>query len=87
MILKHNKHNTNSDYNYNCNSINKHWLENEDDDVCLDSDFVANKFNRYFCNIAEKLVDKLPLRTYRYDRVQDYYKENGIERNSLNSMS
>ena len=58
-------------------------LKNEDDDVCFDSDFVANKFNRYFCNIAEKLVDKLPLRTYREDRVQDYYKEKGIERNSF----
>ena len=58
-------------------------LKNEDDDVCFDSDFVANKFNRYFCNIAEKLVDKLPLRTYREDRVQDYYKEMGIERNSF----
>ena len=57
-------------------------LKNEDDDVCFDSDFVANKFNRYFCNIAEKRVDKLPLRTYREDRVQDYYKEKGIERNS-----
>ena len=52
-------------------------------DVCFDSDFVANKCNRYFCNIAEKLVDKLPLRTYREDRVQDYYKEKGIERNSF----
>ena len=58
-------------------------LKNEDDDVCFDSDFVANKFNRYFCNIAEKLVDKLPSRTYREDRVQDYYKEKGIERNSF----
>ena len=28
-------------------------------------------------------VDKLPLRTYREDRVQDYYKEKGIERNSF----
>ena len=36
-----------------------------------------------FCNIAEKLVDKLPLRTYREDRVEDYYKEKGIERNSF----
>ena len=58
-------------------------LKNEDDDICFDSDFVANKCNRYFCNIAEKLVDKLPLRTYREDRVQDYYKEKGIERNSF----
>ena len=58
-------------------------LKNEDDDVCFDSDFVANKFNRYFCNIAEKLVDKLPSRTYREDIVQDYYKEKGIERNSF----
>ena len=36
-----------------------------------------------FCNIAEKLVDKLPLRTYREDRVEGYHynKEKGIERN------
>ena len=58
-------------------------LKSEDDDVCFDSDFVANTFNRYFCNIAEKLVDKLPLRIFREDRTQDYYKEKGIERNSL----
>ena len=58
-------------------------LTNEDDDVCFDSDFVANKCNHYFCNIAEKLVHKLPLRTYREDRVEDYYKEKGVERNSF----
>ena len=58
-------------------------LKNEDDDVCFDSDFVANKYNRYFCNIADRLVDKLPLATYREDRVEDYYKEKGIERNSF----
>ena len=44
---------------------------------------MANKFNRYFCNIAEKLVGKLPVRTYREDRVEDYYKEKGIEKNSF----
>ena len=44
---------------------------------------MANNFNHYFCNIAEKLVDKLPLRNYREDRVDDYYKEKGIERNSF----
>ena len=54
-------------------------LTNEDDDVCFDSDFVANKFNHYFCNIVEKLVHKLPLRTYREDRMEDYYKEKGVE--------
>ena len=71
------------DSNQGKRSFLKHWLKNEDDDVCFDSDFVANKFNRYFCNIAKKLVDKPPLRTYREDRVQDYYKEKGIERNSF----
>ena len=30
-----------------------------------------------------KLVDTLPLRTYREDRVHDYYKEKGIERNAF----
>ena len=58
-------------------------LTNEDDDVCFDSDFVANKFNHYFCNIADKLVHKLPLRTYREDRTVDYYKDKGVERNSF----
>ena len=43
---------------------------------------MANKFNHYFCNIAEKLVHKLPLRTYREDRTEDYYKEKGVKRNS-----
>ena len=47
-------------------------LTNENDEVCFDSDFVANKLNHYFCNIAEKLVNKLPLRTYGEDRVEDF---------------
>ena len=58
-------------------------LKNENDEVCFDSDFVANKFNHYFCNIAEKLVNKLPLRTYGEDRVEDFYKGKGVERNSF----
>ena len=62
------------DSNQGKRSFLKHWLNNEDDDVCFDSDCVANKLHHYFCNIAEKLVDKLPLRTYREDRVEDYYK-------------
>ena len=37
----------------------------------------------YFCNIAEKLVNKLPLRTYGEDRVEDLYKRKGVERNSF----
>ena len=50
--------------------------------------FVANKFNRHFCNIAEKLVNKLPLRTYREDRVQDYYiKKRALKEILSNSMS
>ena len=44
---------------------------------------MENKCSGYFCNIAEKLVEKLPLRTYREDRVEDNYKEKGIERNSF----
>ena len=58
-------------------------LKHEDEDVCFDSEFVSNKCNRYFCSNAEKLVDKLPLRTYREDRVEDYYTGKGIERNSF----
>ena len=44
---------------------------------------MANTCSHYFCNIAEKVVDKLPLRTYREDTVEDYYKENGVERISF----
>ena len=44
---------------------------------------MANKCNHYLCNIAEKLVDKLPLMNYREDIVEDYYKEKGIEINSF----
>ena len=46
---------------------------------------MVNKCNHYLCNIPEKLVDKLPLRTYREDRVEDYYKEKDIERHSFKS--
>ena len=44
---------------------------------------MANKCNHYFCNIAEKFVQSLPLRTYREDNVEDYYKEKRTERNSF----
>ena len=64
-------------------SFLKHWLKNENDDVCFDSNFVANTLHHNFCKIAEKFVDKLPLRTYREDRVEDYYKEKGFEINSF----
>ena len=65
-------------------------LKNEDDDVCFDSDFVANKCNRYFCNIAEKLVDKLPSRTKdpatRNDFVNDIVNDaGGFHRRRWNS--
>ena len=52
----------------------KYWFKNEYDDCYSGyySDFVANTCNDYMCNIAaEKLVDKLPLRTYREDRLED----------------
>ena len=33
--------------------------------------------------MAEKLVHKLPLMTYKDDRVDDLYIEKGVERNSF----
>lgn len=46
-----------------------------DEEVNFDKEFVANKFNSFFCNIASKLVSQLPT-SFKYDpaKTRKYYK-------------
>ena len=49
-------------------------LRNDSDEILFDSSFVADKFNNFFCSIANKLVDKLPKREFNDSEILDFYK-------------
>ena len=48
---------------------------------------IANEFNNYFTTVADKLVNKLPLKTNKYhtdsDKFQNFYDEKGISKDSF----
>ena len=57
--------------------------DDNSDEIIFEDKFVANKFNHFFCNIAAKLVDKLPKTDFDEDKIQAYYKEKGVSKDSF----
>ncbi len=58
-------------------------------DIIFESKTVANKFNKFFCNIAAKLVKKLKQRPFDNEKITEFYKEKGVIPNafSLSNVS
>lgn len=57
--------------------------DDNSEDTIFDSKFVANKFNKFFCNIASKLVEKLEKRQFEEDKIFKFYKDKGVNLNSF----
>ena len=49
-----------------------------DNKIVFDNKTVANKFNKFFCNIAAKLAEKLEKRPFHETKIPDFYKEKGV---------
>ena len=54
------------------------------EEIIFEDSFVANKFSQVFCNIAAKLVDKLPKTYFGEGKITEYYKDQGVNANSFN---
>ena len=54
-------------------------LKNDSDEISFDSQFVANKFNNFFCSVAAKLLDKLPKRTFDSEKIFHFYQNKGVK--------
>lgn len=51
-------------------------LKNDNsEELVFDCKIVAEKFNSFFCNIASKLVEKLPKRQFEEQKIVDLYKD------------
>lgn len=54
-------------------------LKNDKNEVIFDKSFVVNKFNQFFCNVAQKLVDKLPSNTkIDIETIRNYYSKKNV---------
>lgn len=58
-------------------------LKNDNGEIIFDDKFVANKFNHFFCNIAATLVDKLPKSVFDENKIENYYKDKGVSKDSF----
>ena len=47
----------------------------------------ANKFNKFFCSIADKLVEKLEKRTFDGDKLAEMYKKKGVKPNAFSIVN
>jgi hypothetical protein len=65
------------------NSVNIGLKGDDSDEICFENDYVANKFNRFFCNIAAKLVEKLPKINFDDSNITKYYREKGVSKDSF----
>jgi hypothetical protein len=54
-------------------------LKDERDEVCFETEFVANKFNKFFCGVASKLVAKLRKKDFNEKKVSAFYQEKGVK--------
>ena len=51
--------------------------------IVFENKTVANKFNKCFCSIADKLVEKLEKRTFDGDSSAEIYKKKGVKPNAF----
>ena len=58
-------------------------LNNNNDKISFESKFVADTFNSFFCNIAKKLVEKLPNRQFNERNIFDFYQEQNLSLNTF----
>ena len=56
-----------------------------DEEIVFDDKRLANRFNNFFCTIANSLVDKLPKvdRSSLSKKINDFYKSKDVEKNSF----
>jgi len=54
-------------------------LKNDSEEIIFESEYVANKFNDFFCGIAKKLVEKLPKRNFDEEKIKDFYHNKGVK--------
>ena len=52
-------------------------------DIVFKNKTVANKFNRFFCSIADKLVEKLEKRNFDGDKLAEMYKKKRVKPNAF----
>ena len=56
----------------------------KDNDIVFDKKYVANKFNSFFCNIAQLLVEKLPPNDkVDYESVRNFYADKKVKCNNF----
>ena len=65
-----------------CNSESRIGLKNGDE-IEFDGDFVSDKFNNFFCNIASELVEKLPSTPFDIESLNRFYANKGAKANSF----
>ena len=58
-------------------------LRKESDEICFDTKFVADRFNNFFCNIASKLLEKLPYRRFDEDKIVEFYQKQSVKLKSF----
>ena len=56
-------------------------------DIVFENKTVANKFNKFVCSIADKLVEKLEKRTFDGDKLAEMYKKKGVKPNAFSFVS
>ena len=49
--------------------------ENDSDEISFNENFVSNRFNRFFGNIATELAQKLPDGQFDYDGMMEFYQK------------
>ena len=65
-------------------SCNIGLMDENTNEINFDKKYVSNKFNSFFCNIAKKLVDKLPSgHNIKYEKVSEFYKNKGVTDDKL----
>ena len=58
-------------------------LKNDKGETCFDSKFVSERFNDFFCSIANTLVKKLPKRNLDVSKVFSFYSNKGVIQNAF----
>ena len=56
-------------------------------DIVFENKTVANKFNTFFCSIADKLVEKLEKRTFDGNKLEEMYKMKRVKPNAFSFVN
>ena len=58
-------------------------LKLDNGDISFDPVTLANKFNDFFCNIADMLLQKLPKRVFDVNNIVNFYSTKGVNKDSF----